>query len=107
MHAPSWAGVARNRLNPSVFTETPVTQPQAHSVADADLQVARRVLALESDALSALAKSLDAAFARAVDTILAVEGRVIVSGMGKSGHVGHKIAATLASTGTPSQFVHP
>lgn len=84
-----------------------MTKPKAHSAPDADLQVARRVLALESDALGALAKSLDASFARAVDIMLAVEGRVIVSGMGKSGHVGNKIAATLASTGTPAQFVHP
>jgi arabinose-5-phosphate isomerase len=84
-----------------------VTKPLAQSAPDTDLQVARRVLALESDALGALAKSLDGAFARAVDTMLRVEGRVIVSGMGKSGHVGHKIAATLASTGTPAQFVHP
>lgn len=84
-----------------------MTKPQAHSAPDADLQVARRVLALEGDALSALAKSLDGSFARAVELMLAAEGRVIVSGMGKSGHVGNKIAATLASTGTPSQFVHP
>ena len=84
-----------------------MTKPQAHSAPDADLQVARRVLALESDALSALAKSLDAGFARAVDIMLGAKGRVIISGMGKNGHVGSKIAATLASTGTPAQFVHP
>ncbi len=84
-----------------------MTKPQAQSAPDVDLQVARRVLALESEALSELAKSLDGAFARAVDTILGVEGRVIVSGMGKSGHIGGKMAATLASTGTPAQFVHP
>jgi arabinose-5-phosphate isomerase len=84
-----------------------VTKPQAQSVGDADLQVARRVLALEGDALGVLAKSLDGSFTRAVEIMLAAEGRVIVSGMGKSGHIGNKIAATLASTGTPSQFVHP
>ena len=84
-----------------------MTKPQAHSTPDAELQVARRVLALEGDALGALAKSLDGSFARAVEIMLAAQGRVIVSGMGKSGHVGNKIAATLASTGTPSQFVHP
>jgi KpsF/GutQ family protein len=50
---------------------------------------------------------LDGAFSKAVQTILSVQGRVIVTGMGKSGHVGTKIAATLASTGTPAQFVHP
>jgi arabinose-5-phosphate isomerase len=84
-----------------------VTKPQAQSASDADLQVARRVLALEGDALNALGKSLDGSFTRAVEIMLATQGRVIVSGMGKSGHVGNKIAATLASTGTPSQFVHP
>ncbi len=71
------------------------------------LSVARRVLAIEADALLALSDSLDARFEAAVDMLAAVKGRVIVSGMGKSGHVGRKIAATLASTGTPAQFVHP
>ena len=56
---------------------------------------------------TALGNGLAAPFARAVETIRAATGRVIVSGMGKSGHVGHKIAATLASTGTPAFFVHP
>ncbi|MEM6679109.1 MAG: KpsF/GutQ family sugar-phosphate isomerase [Pseudomonadota bacterium] len=58
-------------------------------------------------ALSRFAETLDSAFADAVDVIMGVSGRVVVSGMGKSGHVGRKIAATLASTGTPAQFVHP
>lgn len=74
---------------------------------DFDLEAARRVLAIEGEALAALARSLDGRFARALDLIVGIEGRVIVSGMGKSGHVGNKIAATLASTGTPAQFVHP
>jgi arabinose-5-phosphate isomerase len=73
----------------------------------ADLEAARRVLSVEGDALAALARALDHRFTKAVDIIMGVEGRVIVSGMGKSGLVGAKIAATLASTGTPSQFVHP
>jgi arabinose-5-phosphate isomerase len=73
----------------------------------ADLEAARRVLSVEGDALAALARALDNRFTKAVDIIMGVEGRVIVSGMGKSGLVGAKIAATLASTGTPSQFVHP
>lgn len=73
----------------------------------ADLEAARRVLSVEGDALAALARSLDGRFSKAIDLIMGVEGRVIVSGMGKSGHIGHKIAATLASTGTPAQFVHP
>ncbi len=73
----------------------------------ADLDAACRVLTIEADALHRLAGSLDGSFAEAVETVLAAKGRVIVSGMGKSGHVARKIAATLASTGTPSQFVHP
>ncbi len=73
----------------------------------ADLDAARRVLSVEGDALSALSRALDHRFTKAVDIIMGVDGRVIVSGMGKSGLVGAKIAATLASTGTPSQFVHP
>lgn len=73
----------------------------------ADLEVAREVLATEAAALGALADGLDGAFGRAVTLLDATSGRVVVSGMGKSGHVGRKIAATLASTGTPALFVHP
>src|SRR5262245_36456837 len=72
-----------------------------------DLAAARRVIRFAGDAIQALSDGLNGDFTRAVDTILAIKGRVIVSGMGKSGHVGHKIAATLASTGTPAFFVHP
>ena len=68
---------------------------------------ARRVIDIEIAGLQALAESLDGAFGKAVDLILGARGRVIVSGMGKSGHIARKIAATLASTGTPAQFVHP
>lgn len=68
---------------------------------------AQRVLEVEGEALLVLARDLPADFAPAVDLILTTTGRVIVSGMGKSGHIGRKIAATLASTGTPSFFVHP
>ena len=71
------------------------------------LATARRVVAIEAAGLSALAEVLGDGFVAAVEAILAAKGRVIVSGMGKSGHVGRKIAATLASTGTPAQFVHP
>ena len=71
------------------------------------LEIARRVIGLEADALSLLASSLDGSFTKAVDLILAAHGRVIVSGMGKSGHIARKMAATFASTGTPAQFVHP
>ena len=71
------------------------------------LNSARRVLKIEADSLIAMADSLDEAFVQAVEMLLAAKGRVIVSGMGKSGHVARKIAATLASTGTPAHFVHP
>ena len=67
----------------------------------------REVLSLESRALGQLADRLDARFSHACELLLACEGRVIVVGMGKSGHIGGKIAATLASTGTPAFFVHP
>lgn len=72
-----------------------------------DLATAQTVLRTEAEALMALADSLGESFTRALDTFQQVKGRVIVSGMGKSGHVGRKIAATLASTGTPAFFVHP
>ena len=67
----------------------------------------RRVLATEAAAVAALEHRLDAAFARACALLLACRGKVVVTGMGKSGHVGSKIAATLASTGTPAFFLHP
>ncbi len=72
-----------------------------------DRAAASRVFAYAAEAISSLSDRLDGDFSRAVDTILKIKGRVIVSGMGKSGLVGRKIAATLASTGTPAQFVHP
>lgn len=72
-----------------------------------DLDVARDVLAAEAAGLQALAAGLDAGFVRAVDLLAATSGRIVVSGMGKSGHVARKIAATLASTGAPALFVHP
>ncbi|HYL48238.1 MAG TPA: KpsF/GutQ family sugar-phosphate isomerase [Stellaceae bacterium] len=72
-----------------------------------DIAVARRVLDTEIVGLEALAAELDASFAEAVDKLAAIAGRVTVTGMGKSGHVARKIASTLASTGTPAQFVHP
>jgi arabinose-5-phosphate isomerase len=68
---------------------------------------ARRVIRIEADALVQLEASLNDDFDRAVELILNVKGRVIVCGMGKSGHIARKIAATFASTGTPAQFVHP
>lgn len=71
------------------------------------LETARRVIRIEADALNQLEASLDDSFSKAVALLLAAKGRIIVSGMGKSGHIGRKIAATLASTGTPAHFVHP
>ncbi|AKS47651.1 arabinose-5-phosphate isomerase [Octadecabacter temperatus] len=68
---------------------------------------ARRVIREEADALNALADALDGTLAEAVDMILNASGRIIISGIGKSGHIARKIAATLASTGTPAHFVHP
>jgi arabinose-5-phosphate isomerase len=75
--------------------------------ASSDLAAARRVLTTASDALTQLADALNGDFSHAVGLMLAAKGRIIVSGMGKSGHVARKIAATLSSTGTPAYFVHP
>jgi arabinose-5-phosphate isomerase len=71
------------------------------------LSLARNVLHIEAEAVQALADRLDEQFHRAVQLIMACKGRVVVTGMGKSGHIAGKIAATLASTGTPAFFVHP
>jgi arabinose-5-phosphate isomerase len=73
----------------------------------AALELARRVLSIEADAVRALIARLDERFLAAVSLILACKGRVIVSGIGKSGHIARKIASTLSSTGTPAYFVHP
>jgi arabinose-5-phosphate isomerase len=71
------------------------------------LDRARQVLKIEADAVAALAPRLDHNFIQACELLLSCKGRAVVTGMGKSGHVGNKIAATLASTGTPSFFMHP
>ena len=71
------------------------------------LQLARETLEIEANALRQVKDRLDARFVEAVHLMLTVQGRVVVTGMGKSGHIGRKIAATLASTGTPAMFVHP
>ena len=73
---------------------------------DRALDMARRVLRIEADAVTALAERIGPEFRLAVDLVLSCHGRVIVSGIGKSGHVARKVAATLASTGTPAFFVH-
>jgi arabinose-5-phosphate isomerase len=75
--------------------------------ADQALRLARETFDIEAAALTALSARVDTLFAQAVQLVLQTRGRVVVMGMGKSGHVGRKIAATLASTGTPAFFVHP
>ncbi|MEZ5647857.1 MAG: KpsF/GutQ family sugar-phosphate isomerase [Alphaproteobacteria bacterium] len=91
------------------ISQTTVKVPQDLAVVGGDsiLAAGRRVLETEAAALLSMAKALDASFARAVTLLAGVSGRVIVTGMGKSGHVARKIAATFASTGTPAHFVHP
>jgi arabinose-5-phosphate isomerase len=77
------------------------------SAAPHALDLARQVLIIEADAVRALTQRIDDNFLQALNLILACKGRVIVSGMGKSGHIARKIAATMSSTGTPAYFVHP
>lgn len=77
------------------------------SAAPHALDLARKVLSIEADALQALVQRIDDSFLQALNIIMSSEGRVIVSGMGKSGHIARKIAATMSSTGTPAYFVHP
>lgn len=72
-----------------------------------DLLEARRVLSLEAEALHQLAENLDETFEKVLDLLIETKGRVILSGIGKSGHIAHKIASTFSSTGTPAFFVHP
>ncbi len=80
---------------------------KAISAAPRALDLAREVLSIEAAAVQDLVNRIDEKFLHALDLILSCEGRVIVSGMGKSGHIARKIAATMASTGTPAYFVHP
>lgn len=89
-------------IQPSSMAHSPTTVDDAHV-----LQMARDTLDIEANALFGLQKKLSSSFVHAVRAILKVRGRVVIMGMGKSGHVGRKIAATLASTGTPAMFVHP
>lgn len=85
----------------------PMSGPLGKLTPQQALAAGRRVLDIEARAVAALSARLDASFGRALELLLACTGRVVVSGMGKSGHVARKIAATLASTGTPAFFVHP
>ena len=101
------AGKEQEREMSAEQANKQATAPGGTSAETGDLAVARAVLAAESDGLKALAASLGSEFVRALDIMAAAKGRVVVTGMGKSGHVANKIAATLSSTGTPAFFVHP
>lgn len=81
--------------------------PRPNATPEQLLQSARAVIAREVEGLQAVSDALNGTFLSVVDKIAVLKGRVIISGMGKSGHIGRKIAATLASTGTPAFFVHP
>ena len=72
-----------------------------------DLEEASRVLEIEARAIQNLSRRLGDSFVKAIDLLLGCEGKVVISGMGKSGHIGRKIASTMASTGTPAFFLHP
>ena len=91
----------------AVKPHDPADRPADPATDEAALASGRTVLRAEALALLGLADGLGSAFAAAVARMAAIRGRVVVSGMGKSGHVGRKIAATFASTGTPALFVHP
>lgn len=85
----------------------PKKTPPTEGLDSADISSARRLFKLEADGITALAETIDHNFSAALQMLHDVKGRIVVSGMGKSGHIGRKIAATLASTGTPSHYVHP
>lgn len=88
------------RLRPAVADDAGMPGPSQ------DILVARRVLRAEIEGLEQLTRTLDGGFGKALDLCAAVRGRLVVTGIGKSGHIARKIASTLASTGTPAQFVH-
>jgi len=91
----------------SLDTHQAISEPVLRHAVHDDVLAARGVLHAERHGLGVLAASLDETFARAVTLLADISGRVVVTGMGKSGHIGRKIAATFASTGTPALFVHP
>jgi arabinose-5-phosphate isomerase len=93
-------------VTPEMSQETP-PGVKPRDLAKQDISAATRVLRLEAEAIQALADNLDAGFSEAVHRLHSISGRIIVTGMGKSGHIACKIAATLASTGSPAQYVHP
>lgn len=88
----------------TIFGATAKVEERA---ADTTVETGRRILRMEAEGLEALARSIERPFCAAVDLLERLRGRVVVTGMGKSGHVARKIAATLASMGTPALFVHP
>ena len=95
-------------MSPSPLNLVSKLTPDIASDASATLLAsARQTLAIEAQALATVQANLGASFERACELVLACKGRVVVTGIGKSGHVARKIAATLASTGTPAFFLHP
>jgi arabinose-5-phosphate isomerase len=102
MRAAETASLMTTATPAATSAATPAATPD-----EGDTVAGRRVLDTALEAIAALGDTLNGDFTRAIDTILGIRGRVIVSGMGKSGHIARKIAATLASTGTPAHFVHP
>lgn len=84
-----------------------MTSPADHTAATDSIAAAKEVLAIEAKAIIDLVEHIDAGFEKAIRILLQCQGRVVVSGIGKSGHIARKIAATFASTGTPAFFVHP
>jgi arabinose-5-phosphate isomerase len=98
--------IAKGQQRPSVILASMIEPVRKAAEHDA-IAIAREVLEIEAQAISDLVPRLDARFADAVGLVLQRRGRVVVSGIGKSGHIARKIASTLASTGTPAFFVHP
>lgn len=91
----------------TVSKATAAEATEREGATESMIDAARRVLRVEAGALEALAHSINGPFSQAVELLEGLPGRVVVTGMGKSGHVARKIAATLASTGTPALFIHP
>ena len=94
-------------MGPLLGNKTKVTGSKVTMSKPMFIQSGLRTVQMETQAVNELQHRIDDAFTVACETLLACEGRVVVTGMGKSGHIGNKIAATLASTGTPAFFVHP
>ncbi|XP_076037818.1 arabinose 5-phosphate isomerase KdsD-like [Oratosquilla oratoria] len=102
-----WLDAIVNYFSYGLFSRSRYQITRSRALQQDLISNARQVIVDETAAIQALLERIDDNFAEACQSILKCEGRVIVTGMGKSGHIGHKIAATLASTGTPAFFVHP